>query len=41
MIREDFPWVELIENEINVGFAKANNLGIKRALEHERTMSFC
>jgi len=32
MIRQKFPWVRLIVNKTNLGFAKANNLGIKQAL---------
>lgn len=32
MVRRDFPWVKLIENRMNVSFAKANNQGIKHAL---------
>lgn len=28
MVREQFPWVRLIENPNNVGFARANNQGI-------------
>lgn len=31
MIKEKFPQVSLIENKKNLGFAKANNQGIKRA----------
>ncbi len=31
MVRERFPWVKLIENAENVGFARANNLGIRMA----------
>ncbi len=31
MIRDRFPWVELIENKTNVGFSKANNQAIRRA----------
>lgn len=31
MIREKFPWVQLVENKKNVGFAKANNQAIKLA----------
>lgn len=29
MVRERFPWVRLIENRENVGFARANNQGIQ------------
>ncbi len=32
-IHEHFPNVELIATGVNLGFAKANNVGIKRALE--------
>jgi len=31
MIREQFPWVKLIENAENVGFSKANNQAIRQA----------
>lgn len=31
MVREQFPWVTLIENAENVGFARANNQGIAAA----------
>lgn len=31
MIQEEFPWVKLIANSINVGFAKANNQAIRLA----------
>jgi len=31
MVRERFPWVRLIENRENVGFARANNQGIRQA----------
>ena len=31
MVRERFPWVHLIENRENVGFARANNQGIALA----------
>ncbi|MCO6496344.1 MAG: glycosyltransferase family 2 protein [Chitinophagaceae bacterium] len=33
IIREEFPEVELIASEKNLGFGQANNIGIKRALE--------
>jgi len=29
MIRSEFPWVKLIENERNLGFARANNQALK------------
>ncbi len=31
MVREQFPWVHLIENRENAGFARANNQGIAAA----------
>lgn len=31
LIKEQFPWVKLIENKQNVGFSKANNQAIKQA----------
>lgn len=30
-IRQNFPQVQLIENEANIGFGRANNVGIQRA----------
>jgi GT2 family glycosyltransferase len=32
-LRGTYPEVELIENYVNIGFAEANNIGIRRALE--------
>lgn len=32
MVRERFPWVQLIENPDNVGFARANNQAINQAI---------
>ena len=32
-IRTHFPEVELIENKENLGFGRANNIGLKKALE--------
>jgi GT2 family glycosyltransferase len=31
MVKEKFPWVNLIENEDNVGFSKANNQAIRQS----------
>lgn len=31
MVRKGFPWIKLIENEENFGFARAANQGIKKA----------
>ena len=28
LVREQFPWVKVLQNATNVGFAKANNIGI-------------
>lgn len=33
-IKETFPSITVIENNANLGFAKANNIGIKYAIEH-------
>ncbi len=34
VMRETYPWVELIENGKNLGVAKGRNVGMKYALEH-------
>lgn len=34
MVREQFPWVTLIENTENVGFARANNQALHQATGH-------
>lgn len=31
-IKKNYPWVKLIENKQNLGFSKANNLAIKKAV---------
>ena len=31
MVKRSFPWVRLIENKKNVGFARANNIAIRQA----------
>ncbi len=31
MLKNDFPWVRLIESKENLGFGRANNLGMKNA----------
>lgn len=33
IIRKEYPWVELIENRENLGFGRANNIGMERAVE--------
>lgn len=35
MLRKEFPLVKLVINKENVGFAKANNQGIRRALSND------
>lgn len=35
IIQENFPDVELIINKRNLGFGKANNIGLKKAIEHD------
>jgi GT2 family glycosyltransferase len=32
-VRAEFPHVELVRSEVNLGFAEGNNVGIRRALE--------
>lgn len=32
-IRESYPWIELIENERNLGFGRANNIGMELAMK--------
>lgn len=32
MVRTDFPWVQLIENNENLGFAAGNNVALRRAV---------
>ncbi len=31
MVRSNFPWVHLIANDVNIGFARANNQAIQRS----------
>lgn len=33
IIKEEFAWVNLIESQKNLGFGKANNIGIKKGIE--------
>lgn len=33
-LREDFPWVEIVEPGENLGFGAANNIGFRRAIEN-------
>ena len=39
-IRENFPEVELIVSEENLGFGRANNVGMKRALQEDYDYAF-
>jgi len=36
-VQENYPQVEIIANQKNLGFAQANNLGIKKALANPKT----
>ncbi|MFA5336854.1 MAG: glycosyltransferase family 2 protein, partial [Candidatus Omnitrophota bacterium] len=40
MVKEEFPEVELIINQKNLGFAQGNNIGIKLALERKADYIF-
>ncbi len=31
MVKDKFPWVQLIQNQVNVGFSRANNQALERA----------
>jgi GT2 family glycosyltransferase len=31
MVEDKFPWVQLIQNQVNVGFSRANNQALERA----------
>src|SRR3972149_3318434 len=31
LVKEQFPYVKLVSNDTNLGFAKANNIGIKQS----------
>lgn len=39
-IREKFPWVKIIEPNENTGFAKGNNLGIRKANQNSKYYLF-
>jgi GT2 family glycosyltransferase len=39
-INRNYPEVELIRGEVNIGFGQANNIGIKRALENDADYVF-
>src|SRR5689334_9611694 len=38
MVKKEFPWVRLLENTDNLGFSKANNIGVKQS--HGRYVLF-
>ena len=40
LIKENFPEVELIESEMNLGFGAANNLGLRKALDENADYVF-
>lgn len=40
IIKENYPWVELVENNINLGFGKANNIGFERVIEEKYDYAF-
>ncbi len=40
IIKEHFPEMQLIESQENLGFGRANNLGLKKALEEEYDYTF-
>jgi GT2 family glycosyltransferase len=40
IIREKFPQVEVIETGLNLGFGKANNIGLKRVLAEDADYAF-
>lgn len=35
IIKKDYPFVELIENDKNLGFGAANNIGLRKAIEED------
>ena len=40
LIREKYPDIKIIENKVNLGFGRANNIGIRYALEHDTAYLF-
>lgn len=40
IVREKYPQVEVIETGLNLGFGKANNIGLKRALDENADYAF-
>lgn len=38
--RENFPWVDVIDSGQNHGFAKGNNIGIKRAISEHQDLEY-
>lgn len=39
-IRKDYPQIKLIENKENLGFGKANNIGLSHAVENDYNYAF-
>ncbi|MDD5772191.1 MAG: glycosyltransferase family 2 protein [bacterium] len=39
-IKKDYPWVDLIENDDNLGFVEGNNVGIRKVLDIEKYSYF-
>ena len=40
IVSKDFPEIEVIKNKENLGFGKANNIGLKKALEEQVDYAF-
>ena len=34
VLKRDYPWVRLVENNVNMGFARANNIANRRCRVH-------
>ena len=41
MVKDKYPWVEVVEAYANLGFAKGNNIGIRYALERYPELEYC
>ena len=41
MVKEHYPWVEVVEAHANLGFAKGNNVGIRYVLERYPKLEYC
>ena len=40
LVKEKYPWVQMLESNENLGFAKGNNTLIKRALEFDKDIEY-